>query len=92
MNHFDNDAIDSFAGATTRVQDLEPNAVKLLDHAADLVSSRGNLLTLEEVCARLGISAGQVRARVGALARSTKADAVLPDKTQPLVSAQDSDS
>lgn len=41
----------------------------VLDAAADLVSARGDLLSLDETCERLGIRADVVRARLAELRR-----------------------
>ena len=42
---------------------MRESAAAVIDAAADLVSSRGNRLSLEETCARLGISVDRVRTR-----------------------------
>ncbi|MER7558022.1 hypothetical protein ABTZ46_13840 [Nocardioides sp. NPDC126508] len=45
---------------------LREATARVLDAAADIVSSRGELLSLEETCERLGVDVDRVRERAAA--------------------------
>ncbi|MFD7075515.1 hypothetical protein ACFV9G_15000 [Nocardioides sp. NPDC059952] len=50
---------------------LREAMARVLDEAADIVSSRGDLLSLEQTCERLGVDVDRVRERVHHDARVT---------------------
>jgi hypothetical protein len=48
------------------VRALQQATARVIDVAADIVSSRGDLLSLEETCERLGVDVDRVRERASA--------------------------
>jgi hypothetical protein len=54
--------VDSAARLDEDLLRVRVAALAVLDAAADLVSQRSSTFSLDEVCARLGVDAGKVRA------------------------------
>lgn len=57
--------VDSAERIDEDLRKVREAAASVLDAAADLVSKRSKRFSLDEACSRLGIDAGEVRARAG---------------------------